>query len=73
LVRIPLKVAIVAKGYSQRELARDADISEQRISEIVRGWTNPTPAERDRLATLLRQPASVLFDDTAKVEIRSAV
>jgi transcriptional regulator with XRE-family HTH domain len=71
-VRVPLKVAIVAAGFSQRELSRAADIPENRLSEIVRGWTKPSDAERDRLARLLRQNPAVLFDDDARVEIRSA-
>jgi transcriptional regulator with XRE-family HTH domain len=72
LVRAGLKAAIVARGLSQRQLSRLANITENRISEIVNGWVEPTKDERGRLAGLLQQSPDALFDPHASVEIRSA-
>jgi len=70
-VRLGLKAAIMARGYTQRQFSRLADIPENRISELVRGVTDPRPAERVRVATLLNQDADVLFGSDAQIEIRS--
>ena len=49
-MRIKLKVAILATGKTQREVAVACGIAESRLSEIIRGWRDPRPDERTRLA-----------------------
>lgn len=71
-VRVGLKAAIMVRGWTQRQFSRVADTPENRISELIRGWVDPTPAERVRFAELLGTSADVLFSDDVKVEIRSA-
>lgn len=43
--RVALKVAILAAGLSQRRVAHVCGIPENRFSEIVCGWLDPTRAE----------------------------
>ncbi len=52
-MRVGLKVAIVESGHTQREIAAEIHIPEGRLSSIVRGWTEPRPAEREALRELL--------------------
>ena len=62
-MRLALKIAILASGKTQRRVAADAGLSENRLSEIVRGWADPRDVERLALAGVLGQPASALFDE----------
>lgn len=64
--RLQLKLAIVASGKSQRRVASDSGITENRLSEIVCGWVAPTPAERSRIASAVGQSAGLLFDDAVE-------
>jgi transcriptional regulator with XRE-family HTH domain len=62
-VRLNLKRAILAAGLSQRELARGLGMPEQRLSGIVRGWTDPTREERKAIAERIgRSPRSLFLD-----------
>jgi transcriptional regulator with XRE-family HTH domain len=71
-MRLGLKGAILQRGLSQRELSRLSNVPESRLSSLVNGWTNPTPEERRKLTTVLRQPENILFDTGTSIEIRSA-
>ena len=71
-MRLGLKAAILQRGLSQRETSRLSDIPENKLSSIIRGWTEAAPAERLRLAAVLHQPEAVLFDAETSIEIRSA-
>ena len=63
-MRLGLKLAILAAGKTQRQTAADTQlISENRLSELVRGWAEPRDDEKDALARVLHQPVSVLFED----------
>jgi hypothetical protein len=62
---MPLKLAIVASGRTQRDIARAAGIPEKRLSDIVVGLVEARPEERQTLAALLDAPESGLFDDDA--------
>ena len=60
-MNVSLKVAIVASGKSQRRIAWDAGISETRLSDIVRGWSEARDWERESIAHVLQCDASSLF------------
>jgi transcriptional regulator with XRE-family HTH domain len=62
-VRLILKIAIVASGNSQRQIARLAGIPENRFSDIVRGWAEPRPHERAAIAAALSKPEAELFNE----------
>jgi transcriptional regulator with XRE-family HTH domain len=61
-MRFGLKAALLLQGKSQRELGKATDISENKLSEIVRGWTDTTTSERARIATALHKSEDELFD-----------
>jgi hypothetical protein len=61
-MRTNLKVAIWNSGRSQRVVGLDARIAESRMSELVRGMSDPTPAERDALTRVLGRD---YFDEEA--------
>jgi transcriptional regulator with XRE-family HTH domain len=71
-MRLGLKGAILQRGLSQRELSRLSNVPESRLSSLVNGWTNPTPEERRKLTSVLRQPEAIPFDADTSIEIRSA-
>jgi transcriptional regulator with XRE-family HTH domain len=71
-MRFGLKGAILKRGLSQRQLSRLSDVPESRLSALVNGWANPSPAERQKLASVLKQDANTLFDADSTIEIRSA-
>lgn len=60
-MRVALKLAIFASGQSQRQIAAQTGIPENKLSAIVRGWRTPSDAEAALLANVLRQPADHLF------------
>jgi hypothetical protein len=59
-VNIKLKMAICVSGMTQREIVAKAGrrISENRVSELVRGWRVPSAGERAILSEVLGQPAT---------------
>ena len=71
-MRLGLKGAILQRGLSQRELSRLSNVPESRLSALVNGWADPSPTERQKLASVLHQSDNVLFDDDTTIEIRSA-
>jgi transcriptional regulator with XRE-family HTH domain len=60
-VRIPLKVAILESGVSQREVSLDARVGETRLSQIVCDRVEPTPQEQLAIARVLGRPVEQLF------------
>lgn len=50
---LKLKAARLAKGWTQRDLAFYARLSEADISKLERGWHKPFPAQAARLAKAL--------------------
>lgn len=61
MVRISLKVAIWEAGKSQRRVAAEARIPENRLSEIVCGWVTPTTDEQQKIASALGKTVDALF------------
>jgi transcriptional regulator with XRE-family HTH domain len=52
-MRIPLKLALLHSGRTQIDLSKATQIAESRLSRIFHGHSDPTPSERQRLATSL--------------------
>ena len=63
-MRLHLKTAIWASGKSQRRVAAECRLSENRLSEIVCGWVTPSVDEQQRLAQSLGQSIDVMFPDS---------
>ena len=62
-MRLQLKMAIHRSGRSQRATAALAGMSENRLSQIVRAWVEPTTDERIRLGEILGVGAEVFQRD----------
>lgn len=62
--RLDLKFAIIAAGKTQRQVAAECSprLSENRLSELIRGWSDPRPEEKEALACVLGRPVDQLFD-----------
>ena len=62
-MRMQLKLAIVAAGKSQRQVAAETPrVTENRLSEIVNGWIEPRDEEKAAIARVLGQPIERLFE-----------
>jgi hypothetical protein len=60
---LKLKLAILAAGKTQREVAAQTQLlSENRLSEIVCGWTQPREEEKAALARVLKEELAQLFE-----------
>jgi len=59
-----LKLAILRSGRPQYTIARDANITETRLSRNILGRITPTDDEKKRIAELLGMCADDLFDPT---------
>ena len=71
-MRVKLKVAIVEAGCTQRALARELGMPEDRLSEIVSGAVVPRDDERERrLAQALGKRPRHLFNDDRPAGIAS--
>ena len=63
-MRMRLKLAIVAAGKSQRQVAAEPQrVTENRLSEIVCGWIDPRDDEKAAIARVLDQPIELLFEE----------
>ena len=60
-MRLALKVAILAQGISQRQVAAQCGIHENRFSKFVCGWTDPREDERQAIAAALGRSVDELF------------
>ena len=61
---IRLKLTRLLNGRTQFEVSHSARISQGRYSMLERGLVQPTPAEREVLAQILKVPANGLFRST---------
>jgi len=63
-MKLELKLAILAAGKTQRQVAAECSppLSENKLSEIVRGWTEPREDEKLALARVLNKPVVILFE-----------
>ncbi len=66
-MRLDLKIAMLARGKTQRQVAWQSGISENRLSQIVQGWVEPTAREQTAIAAAVRAPPENLFAETAGV------
>ena len=62
-MRLHLKTAIWATGKTQRRVAADSCMSENRLSEIICGWVTPSGDEKLRLARTLDRDPKTLFNE----------
>ena len=60
-MNLNLKVAILASGEAQWEIARRAAIAETKLSKVIRGRVELSEDERRRLSDVLGIPAADLF------------
>lgn len=58
---MPLKLAIVASGRTQRAIAKQARIDETRLSRLLRNEAKPSKGEKRRLARVLATTVDALF------------
>ena len=56
-----LKIAIIERGLSQRQLAAAAGMHEATLSLIVNGVYNPSAGQREKIARILERPPEDLF------------
>ncbi|HKA57900.1 MAG TPA: hypothetical protein VKD28_04740 [Gemmatimonadales bacterium] len=71
-MNLPLKLAIIATGQSQRDLAVRTGIGEVRLSAIVNGWKAATDAEEKILAKATGRRRRDLFPQRARGPKRPA-
>ncbi len=57
-----LKLQIFRKGIHQNQLARTLGLNETLLSKIIRGYREPSAAQRQLLATYLEVSEQWLFD-----------
>jgi len=63
LPNIYLKVALMKKGLSQRDLAFATNIDESRISRIIRGFEHPTCEIKRGISDFLGMKIEELFSN----------
>ena len=68
-MRVNLKLAFLRSGKTQRQIASDTGIPENRVSELVRGWAVPRDDEREALAKALNESDAHLFAPTPSNEL----
>jgi|tagenome__1003787_1003787.scaffolds.fasta_scaffold13697914_1 hypothetical protein len=66
-VNLRLKFAILEVSPSQRQFAAENDFAENRLSDIVRGWVEPTDDEARRLSRATRKPVAELLGERQQV------
>lgn len=50
-----LKIAIIAAGYSQTDLAKEVGIRDTKLSRIVNGHESPDPQIKAKIISILRR------------------
>ena len=70
-MRIALKLALLRSGETQRAWAARLSMPEARLSSIVRGWLEPSAAERARIAAALGEPEAALFGDVDALTVEN--
>lgn len=60
-MRLKLKIAMLEKGISGRQLAREVGINESIMSLVVNGKYNLSPDQQERIARVLEKPIDQLF------------
>lgn len=58
----PLRVWRVRRRLTQQQLARDAGVSRQTVSNIERGFVRPMPLVREAIADALEVPAEYVTE-----------
>ncbi|MBI5603125.1 MAG: helix-turn-helix domain-containing protein [Deltaproteobacteria bacterium] len=63
-MNIPLKTKIIKSQRPQIAIARDAEIPEPYLSKIVRGWIEPKPEIKKKIAKALKCRVEEIFSTT---------
>ena len=64
-MRLDLKIAMLIAGKTQRQVALQSGISENRFSQIVLALIEPTQREQAEIAAALHKAPEKLFAGTA--------
>ena len=62
LPNIELKIALMKRGLTQRDLAFGSNIDESRISKIIKGYETPTVEMKQAIADYLGREVEDLFE-----------
>jgi len=62
-MNMALKIAIVESKRSQVQIAKDAEMHESRLSQIVNGHRDASDVERKNLARILKRKPAQLFPE----------
>ena len=69
---LKIKLLRLSRNLSQWALSQSAGCSQGRYSMIERGLIEPTPVERERLATILGVSGSTLFRSVVRKRLTQA-
>ena len=64
-----LKAKIFVEGYTQLQVARQAGVSDSYLSKVIRGWIDPPPEIKARLAAILECDVKELFPKDGRPEV----
>ena len=65
-MNLNLKCALVARGVPGYRTAQEADIHYTRLSKFISGLAQPTPEEKQKLASLLNKSEDELFPEKVR-------
>jgi DNA-binding XRE family transcriptional regulator len=60
-MNLSLKMKILESNKSQIAIARELEVPEQFLSKIVRGWIDPKPELKEKIASALNAQVADLF------------
>jgi len=67
---VQLKIALIERGLSQVEFARNSRLTATRLSRIIRGHVTPHARERVRIARTLQVSSWQLFPNMGRGRLR---
>lgn len=65
-MNIPLKIALVERGFRQLELSKFLRIDPSRLSKIVNGWIKPDENTKKEISRFLGKPVEDIFPDSSQ-------
>ncbi len=63
-MNLPLKIALLEKGFSQFDLSRLLGMDPGKLSRIVNQWVEPDNATKQKISHYLGKSISELFPET---------
>ena len=67
-MNMTLKLALVERGLPAYKTAWEAGINPIKVSKIISGLQEPTEAEKEDLARVLKRPVDILFPTIEPIE-----